>query len=358
MKKKHNIFSKKGSFIFEIAITAPVFLILIFFVLHLITCIRAETLLLQAVDQVTSEIAAAAPLVSVGTDLIQDVLQRKTGSSDTEKEKEPSLQLEQLAKGAGEIGAVLEALDIDAGDLIGTLLFGETVRNRIVSYYNLYKKDNTIGKMDLISDLSVYLDINNDEKVIYIRGYYKRKSLFGMQERQIKSAVALYSPIQITMQESKETDEDEKNEVWELDNFQRGKILRNEHGGNLPANYPVIASWENNMATAIKSIDLTAPSYQKDGSVKKTISGYIRDFADFDGTDKPWGKDKIDISRGMIHRKKLIIVIPGNYTESAYQELLSCEKDARDAGIEISWVIYGESYKYIKKETGESGTVE
>ena len=357
MKQKYDLGSKKGSFILEIALTAPIFLILMFFALHLITCIRTETLLLQAVDQVTSEIAAAAPLIGVGTDLVQEIIQKKTDEASESKKQETSQEIKALAKGAGEVGAILEALDVDAGDLLGTLLFGETVRDRIVSYYNLYDKGNTIGRMDLISDLSIYLDINNEEKVIYIRGYYKRNSLFGVQERQVKSAAALFSPIQISITQTERNEED-KNGVWELDNFQRGKILRKEHGGNLPANYPVIASWNNGTATAIKSMDLTAPGYQKEGNVRKTIDGYLKDLSDFNGTKKPWGKDQINITQGMIKNKKIIFIIPGNYSESAYQELISCEKDARHAGIEISWTIYGESHKYLKNVEKEKSVVE
>lgn len=347
MKKKNKVLSKKGSFILEMAVTAPVFLILIIFVLHLITCIRTETLLMQAIDQVTAEIAAAAPLISAGEEVVQEAIQSMSGSaavSDTTSS---------LIKEADGINAILAGLDVDAGDLIGTVLFGETIRNRIVSYYNLYKKENTIGKIDLISDLSVNLDIDNQEKVIYIHGHYKRNSLFGKQDRQIKSAVALFSPILEVIKEPKNDIDDKKNGVWELDNFQRGQILRKEHGGNLPSTYPVIARWDNNIATAIKSMDLTAPGYQNSGMVQKAIGEYLRELSSFEGTENPWGKDKINISSGMIQKKKLIVVIPGNYTISAYDELVSCETDAKNAGVEINWVIYGESQRYTDNKGNE-----
>jgi len=67
-------FRKTGSIILEIAITAPIFLLVSAFLLTGITCARADVLFSQAIDQVTQEIAVGVPAVGGAIDLMEAVL--------------------------------------------------------------------------------------------------------------------------------------------------------------------------------------------------------------------------------------------------------------------------------------------
>lgn len=61
-------------------------------------------------------------------------------------------------------------------------------------------------------------------------------------------------------------------DIWSLDNFTRGKKIREIFGANLPFNFPVIARFNSGTATMIKSMDITTKSYQNPEMVKRKLS--------------------------------------------------------------------------------------
>jgi hypothetical protein len=106
--------------------------------------------------------------------------------------------------------------------------------------------------------------------------------------------------------------QDDKEDVWSLDNFTRGRKIREIFGANLPLNFPVIARFSLGTATAIKSMDLTARSYQDPKLVKQKLCLYINELAKYLGQEKPWGKDRILIEENDIKERQLLLVIPKN----------------------------------------------
>lgn len=71
--------------------------------------------------------------------------------------------------------------------------------------------------------------------------------------------------------------------VWAKDWSTRGFEIEAKLGGNLPRSFPTIDKWEDGVATSIKSIDLTAPTYQKAGALASRLKGYVDKVAKFDG---------------------------------------------------------------------------
>jgi hypothetical protein len=71
--------------------------------------------------------------------------------------------------------------------------------------------------------------------------------------------------------------------VWKLPATQRGLVIENALGKNLPGNFPVIDRFVNGTATSIKSIDLSAKSYQSMTTLNRTVTGYIDKVAAFQG---------------------------------------------------------------------------
>jgi RHS repeat-associated protein len=59
--------------------------------------------------------------------------------------------------------------------------------------------------------------------------------------------------------------------VWGMNSGQRGMMIERALGGNLPTNFPVIDKLAKGVATSIKSIDLTAKSYQRNGALLGTL---------------------------------------------------------------------------------------
>jgi len=106
-------------------------------------------------------------------------------------------------------------------------------------------------------------------------------------------------------------------DIWSLSNFQRGLKIRRIFGANLPDSFPVIARYEAGRAVMIKSMDITAASYQNGGTVEKTLKRYLKELREYQGQDKPWGRDGIVIRKEDIRKKELLLVIPENKADDA-----------------------------------------
>ncbi|NTV91328.1 MAG: hypothetical protein HGA22_13370, partial [Clostridiales bacterium] len=59
----------------------------------------------------------------------------------------------------------------------------------------------------------------------------------------------------------------DKDGIWLLDNFTRGKKLREIFGGDLPPTFPVLSGFKDGTALMIKSMDITAGSYSNEREV-------------------------------------------------------------------------------------------
>lgn len=63
--------------------------------------------------------------------------------------------------------------------------------------------------------------------------------------------------------------------MWSLKPFERGVEIEKMLGQNLPSNFPVIDKFENGLATSIKSMDLSAKTYQNIATMDRTLTVYI-----------------------------------------------------------------------------------
>lgn len=101
--------------------------------------------------------------------------------------------------------------------------------------------------------------------------------------------------------------------VWSFDNFTRGKILRDVFGGDLPYDYPVIASFKDGTAVMIKSVDITKSSYSDGRRLASEVQGMIAKLSAFKGTQ---GNSQVSvslqISESEIQTRKLLLVLPEN----------------------------------------------
>ncbi|SFC36315.1 RHS repeat-associated core domain-containing protein [Flagellimonas taeanensis] len=77
--------------------------------------------------------------------------------------------------------------------------------------------------------------------------------------------------------------------VWNLNRFARGRTIENMLGANTrwARNFPVIDKIEDGVATSIKSVDLTAKSYQSGNNLFNTLKGYVDKLDNFSGA--AWG---------------------------------------------------------------------
>jgi len=153
-------------------------------------------------------------------------------------------------------------------------------------------------------------------------------------------------------EENNDEDKEENYEdLWSLNNFQRGKKIRKIFGANLPDSFPVIAAFKSGTAAMIKSMDVTASSYQSGEGVERKLREYIDILSAYNGQEKPWGRTGIVILKNEIKTKQLLLVIPSNPVSEEVQEAINrCVEYARTRGIELRVERYG--YKNIDQDDG------
>lgn len=152
-----------------------------------------------------------------------------------------------------------------------------------------------------------------------------------------------------------ETESNAADDIWSLSNFQRGLKIRRKFGANLPDNFPVIAKYESGKAVMIKSMDLTAASYQNTGKAEKTLKGYINELARYEGQNDPWGRDDIVIRSTEIRQKELLLVIPENELSEGLELMLAnMVRYADTRGVKLSINRYGRKITVDNNEA-ESG---
>jgi hypothetical protein len=141
-----------------------------------------------------------------------------------------------------------------------------------------------------------------------------------------------------------------------LGNFQRGLKIRSLFGANLPNGFPVISKFDSGTATLIKSMDLTAESYQDSGIVRDKLIEYIAKLAAYSGQPEPWGSDGITIRSEDIERKELLLVIPENpVAPEVIRAVEECGAYAALKGLDMKVVKYGTKIIKVDGESGKDG---
>jgi hypothetical protein len=109
--------------------------------------------------------------------------------------------------------------------------------------------------------------------------------------------------------------------VWDLGPGERGFAIESQLGGNLPASFPTIDIFDTGTgtATSIKSIDLTAPTYQNPSALTSTINGYVDKVAAFNGDS--WGG--VEISPSQVSVRQLQLAIPTGSVSGAQQAVIN-----------------------------------
>ena len=327
--------SRIGSVVIEAAIAVSLFMVLICAAISSVTAVNAELYMQRASENVVSELNVVIPLASNGISCADDLVSA-FGVADN-----VSFDTDQLDDALGVIGSASGVTGVDLEDLVGTALFGRYVRDRIVEeYYSLVNSEWVYE--DIVQDVSVYLDYESADKSIYVSVYYDIVAGKVRLPRSYCTSIALYAdaiPLRSTENEEKK---DSEGSVWDLENFERGQAIREQFGGNLPYNFPVIAYSTENEVVSIKSMDTTSPYYEERPNVRKKLKSYIKDLEGFNGADQ----SGISVQMTPSTRKTLLLIIPENGSESSRQYISEMEEYAAERGIGLKVEEYEKSNHY------------
>jgi RHS repeat-associated protein len=127
------------------------------------------------------------------------------------------------------------------------------------------------------------------------------------------------------------------NSVWRLNPFARGVEIENNilgRSADLAQNFPTIDRFVNGVATSIKSLDLTAKTYQNAATLVRTVKGYIDTMAAYQGQTAPW--NGVTILPGEIAARAVDLAVPMSGAPSQFAELAKLQQYAQSVGVTLN----------------------
>jgi len=115
--------------------------------------------------------------------------------------------------------------------------------------------------------------------------------------------------------------------AWKLGWAARGNYFSEQLGANLPASFPVIDNWLNGVATSIKSIDLTAATYQDAARLTYRLNAYIDNVATYEGS----ALGAFDITPSDISGRALSLAIPKGSMTPAQRAVIEAARTRAQA---------------------------
>jgi hypothetical protein len=123
-----------------------------------------------------------------------------------------------------------------------------------------------------------------------------------------------------------------RSEAWKWGWARRGIYFSDQLGANLPPTFPVIDRWLNGIATSIKSIDLSAATYQNPAQLAYRLNNYVDKLALFEGDEM----SGIAIRASDINTRVLDLAVPKGSITSIQNEVLNAARiRARAFSIEL-----------------------
>lgn len=121
--------------------------------------------------------------------------------------------------------------------------------------------------------------------------------------------------------------------AWSKDWSTRGLEIEKQLGGNLPRSFPTIDKFDNGVATSIKSVDLSAPTYQDTGPLASRLRSYVDSVADFKGKSF----DGVTIRPNDITQRELQVAVQPGVMSSAQQAAFDqVEQYAQSKGVNLT----------------------
>lgn len=345
MLSKNN--RKHASIALEAALVMPVVLLMTAQWISLVLLVNVEMRLQGALDKTAAELSLLSPLCGF---LEGRSAENEESAGDSAAGQTYDADADQAAAGTSELIDALQAiwpgqtllpvLQDAALDLASSTLLSQFVQYRLA----FWLKDAGISSGDgrsSLRDRRLYLDWQLDRCRLWLCLSYQVQTPLGRIKRYTAAVVPLW------LGHRQPTVGSAADDIWQQDNFTRGHLLRARFGGNLPYDFPVVAAFSDGEALMIKSADLTAPTYQDQSAVRSLFTGQIMALSQFEGSDYIRDGISLQITRAMITRRRLLIIIPENCDQAWLDGLISAlTTSAEQAGVELEVVRFGHSRRY------------
>ncbi len=328
---------KKGSVTIESAICFTGVLILIACIISALNLYRTDILMTRSVNQCCENLSLLFPLTVPAGDAASVLL---NAFPDTGMEGTKAGQI------LGTVGKLTGGLESVSGHkLEETVLEGVLGGTMAKNISKNYKQRNGGSAFFCPDDIDVRIDISEKRHIIEVITDYSVVTVTGRKHRTVYTVIPLYGDSSLILQGDSPSD---GKDIWDQNNFSRGDAFRKIFGTNLPKTYPVIDSYSDGNAGALKTIDLTAPYYGSRSKITKTIKSDIDELGAFKGTSKLINGKEYRV--GNIKSRTLTVVIPGNSPADRKRVIESLKDYAGNKGVKLEIKEYGKSSKYAQKQ--------
>ncbi|MDO5732348.1 MAG: hypothetical protein Q4P72_01005 [Eubacteriales bacterium] len=202
-----------------------------------------------------------------------------------------------------------------------------------------------------------HLNVNLSRHQASYRSNYDIELLFYRGEREDCQQLSLWNLKDLSKIADLSGDDAKKKRedtIWSETNFKRGDYFREKYGANLPHNFPVIAAKNGSQVTMIKSIDLTAPTYQTALGIEIHTQDLLTRLRRYQGTGER-GYAGYVIRPEDIQSRKLVVIIPENSPEAGRMQL---ELILSNSGIAYEIFSDEASYRYQREAEGDEPSLE
>lgn len=322
-------YKRSGSLSLEAALALPSVLLVIGFFLTAIWHEQRRLVVTQAVDRVAAELSLVLPVQSALADALPLDQLLADGLADWDGPRE----------------LLTKALDL-GGEALLEVALAERIQQELADGAGPLA---AVGLSRQHARLTVNLEPVSGRAFRWLVCTYQSPLLGIRVETQVRAVIPLWAAADKASADQAASQADE---VWLLDNFQRGQTIRKLLKANLPADFPVIASWSEGEATLIHSIDLTAPTYQDPREIVAALNDKIEKLAAFQGTTYQREGESITIQAAEIDRRTLLLVVPGNYDRQHCDPSLSELKVwAAGQGVKLLVQQLGTSRRYLAESS-------
>lgn len=333
-KSNTKLREEKGSIVFEAAIIMPLMIFICYFMLSVILTAQHEILMRYALDQTAKELSLLIPLAEgIYSEIDHSTIDELINSIIPES----AFEFRQAA-----------------GDLAGSIFLQNFLQARIEKW--LIDGADRLG-VKIPSDYRQIILTSISDHSLQLKLIFHIKTPWTTTERSTVSYVPVWTKYDSKYQiKNEKINEDEAaDNIWSEHNFTRGKYFRELYNANLPFNYPTICRYQAGEILAVRSLDLTAPSYNSAETVKLQIEQEINNLANFSGSERDTGLSVGKITSDDISARKLIVVIPGNSDYDLNSQLFNnIETFASNSDVNIQIDIRGNSYRYLPKSESDN----
>ncbi len=326
--------SKSGSITIESAIAFTVTLCFITSIITAVSLIRTDILMQRAVSNTCEDFALLTPLSVTAADTVS-TLTNMMPDGNTEDADASNTTSQMLQRLSGFDIASDRSLTEAVFDLALSSNFEDDIAQKYVEY-------NNGSEFFLPDTIDVDFDIDTHNGFIAVIVSYSVDTIVGPVTMHVTDGIPFYGDLELFLNGNEEAS-DEEEDVWGMNNLDRGQWFEEHYGSNLPHTFPVINDLQDGVATSYLSIDLNKPTNQDPDRVDRRVREEIDSLASFEGADVNIGGTTYNISDSDIEDRRLVVVIPSNSPEDTVQYIQGLESYAEANGVELVITTYGTS---------------